>query len=239
MDIIKEKKAESSLMIIFCHIVGDILLVLSTLLMKLGNDAYLKGSDPAPAPDGCILAVYYSATPESAKTRVTNSFTFSGNARMVIASTSLSMGIDFPHVRYVIHFGPGRTLTDHLQQAGRAGRDSQNAYNIVTYMGKHLRQCEVAAATFFIHQVFDAMDFLIGIIEAIVENSYKIFTITDFMAHSFVSSLQLAVTVLEVFAEVFEDITGTYVQFTNGEFNNGQYNNGLFRAILRASIRQL
>ena len=44
----------------------------------------------------------------------------------------------------VIHFGPGRTLTDHLQQAGRAGRDSQNAYNIVTYMGKHLRQCEVA-----------------------------------------------------------------------------------------------
>ena len=36
------------------------------------------------------------------------------------------------------------------------------------------------------------------------------------MAHSFVSSLQLAVTVLDVFAEVFEDITGTYVQFTNG-----------------------
>ena len=110
--------------------------------MKLGNDAYLKGSDPAP--DRCILAVYYSATPESAKTRVTNSFTFSGNARVAIASTSLSMEIDFPHVRYVIHFEPGRTLTDHLQQAGRAGRDSQNAYNIVMYMGKHPRQCEVA-----------------------------------------------------------------------------------------------
>ena len=137
VDIIKEKKAESPLTIIFCHTVSDIVLVLSTLLMKLDNDDYLKGSDPAP--DRCILAVYYSATPESAKTKVTNSFTFSGNARVVIASTSLSMGIDFPHVRYVIHFGPGRTLTDHLQQAGRAGKDSQNAYNIVMYMGKHLR----------------------------------------------------------------------------------------------------
>ncbi|CAB3978785.1 Hypothetical predicted protein [Paramuricea clavata] len=52
------------------------------------------------------------------------------------------MGVDFPHVKYVIHFGPGRTLTDHLQQAGRAGRDSQNAYNIIMYMGKHLRQCD-------------------------------------------------------------------------------------------------
>ena len=97
VDIIKEKKAESPLMIIFCHTVSDIVLVLSTLLMKLGNNAYLKGSDPAP--NRCILAVYYSATPESAKTRVTNSFSFSGNARAVIASTSLSMEIDFPHVR--------------------------------------------------------------------------------------------------------------------------------------------
>ena len=52
------------------------------------------------------------------------------------------MGVDLPHVRYVIHFGPGRTLVDHLQQAGRAGRDSESAYDIITYLGKHLVECE-------------------------------------------------------------------------------------------------
>ena len=61
-------------------------------------------------------------------------------------------------------------------------------------------------ATFFDTSGVLCYGFSDSIIEAIVENSYKIFTITDLMAHSFVSSLQLAVTVLEVFAEVFEDI---------------------------------
>ena len=70
---------------------------------------------------------------------------FGGNqgvARVVIASTSLSMGVDFPTVKYVIHFGPGRTITEHLQQAGRAGRDSSPAFNIVMYQGKHTSQCD-------------------------------------------------------------------------------------------------
>ena len=62
-------------------------------------------------------------------------------------------------------------------------------------------------ATFFDTSGVLCHGFSDSIIEAIVENSYKIFTISDLMAHSFVSSLQLALTVLEVFAEVFEDIT--------------------------------
>ena len=111
--------------------------------MKLGNDACLDGSEPAP--ERCLLGVYYSATPiqiVSKQGYISSSFTGNGKARVVIAFTSLSMGVDFPHVKYVIHFGPGRTLTDHLQQAGRAGRDSQQAYNIILYQGKHLSLCE-------------------------------------------------------------------------------------------------
>ena len=52
------------------------------------------------------------------------------------------MGVDFPPVTYVIHFGPGRTVVDHLQQAGRAGRDSEQSFNIIYYHGKHIRLCE-------------------------------------------------------------------------------------------------
>ena len=95
---------------------------------------YVEGTDPPSK--RVLIAVYYSATPESSKRRVVNSFTGSGKARVVIASTSLSMGVDFPHVRYVIHFGPGRTLSHHLQQAGRAGRDSKKAHNVILYQKK-------------------------------------------------------------------------------------------------------
>lgn len=138
--LLKSKREQSPFCIIFCHTVSDVVLVLSTLLMKLGNDAYIHGTEPPP--ERCLLGVYYSATPDSPKERICSSFSGSGKARRVIASTSLSMGVDFPHMRYVIHFGPGRTLTDHLQQARRAGRDSKKAFNIVLYQGKYLGQCE-------------------------------------------------------------------------------------------------
>ena len=140
VNLVRQKKEESPFSIIFCHTISDIVLILSVLLRKLGTDAYLEG--PEPAPERCLLGVYYSATPKSAKQRVCNSFTGSGKSRIAISSTSLSMGVDFPNVTYVIHFGPGRTLTDHLQQAGRAGRNSQPAHSIILYQGKHLSHCE-------------------------------------------------------------------------------------------------
>ena len=267
--------------------------------MKLGNDAYLHGTE-AP-PQRCLVGVYYSATPESAKERICSSFSGSGKARVVIASTSLSMGIDFPHVRYVIHFGPGRTLTDHLQQAGRAGRDSKQAFNVILYHGKHLGQCERSvkevirskervrklllhhftdndvslsvkhdccnqchaicmcagedcSLSYFdfdqlkdsktqevshderevsiedkeclkeaLHEVklsldlrsgltlFDAFGMIThgfsdNVIDSIVDNCGKIHNINDLMQCGLISSLHVAVTVLEVINEVFEDI---------------------------------
>ena len=45
-----------------------------------------------------------------------------------------------------------------------------------------------------------------SVIESIVDNSYRIFCLTDLMENCFISSLQLAVTVLEVFNEIFDDI---------------------------------
>lgn len=294
--LLKTKGEESPFCIIFCHTVSDIVLVLSVLLTKLGGSAYLEG--PEPAPERCLLGVYYSATPETAKKRISSSFTGCGKARVVIASTSLSMGVDFPRVKYVVHFGPGRTLTDHLQQAGRAGRDSQQAFNIILYQGKHLSQCEpyiknvirkkecvrklllchftdeefsmptlhdccnrchiscqcegdACSKAYEFDRVIDgegnektrevsnddkqclrealqevqfSLDVSSGgftlfdasglithgfsdsIIDSIVENCNKIFNINDLMEHGFISSLRIAIVVLEVLNEVFEDI---------------------------------
>ena len=77
------------------------------------------------------------------KKSVTSSFEgLHGKVRLVFASTSLSMGVDFPHVRYVIHYGPSRNLTSHLQEVGRGGRDGKQAFHLTIYHGRHLTACE-------------------------------------------------------------------------------------------------
>ena len=48
------------------------------------------------------------------------------------------MGVNFLDVRYVVHFGPARSVIDHVQQSGRAG------HNVVIATGQKLAQCETA-----------------------------------------------------------------------------------------------
>ena len=73
---------------------------------------------------------------------MTTSFEKDGYTRVAIASSALSMGVDFPNVKYVILFGPSKSLTSYLQEAGRAGCDGSDAFNIIMYLPKHLKNCE-------------------------------------------------------------------------------------------------
>ena len=141
ISMVKEKKSETPYTIIFCKTVNDIVLVLNYFLTKLGNSIYVDGNEPAH--ERVLLGVYYSQTPKNVKDQITSSFEcIKGNVRVTIASTSLSMGVDFPHVRYVIHYGPSKTLSSHLQEAGRSGRDNQSSYHITVFQGRHLISCE-------------------------------------------------------------------------------------------------
>ena len=111
------------------------------VVSPLDSGLYVDGEGPIY--ERCLLGVYYSQTPKRHKDCVTSSFEgVSGNVRMVFATTSLSMGIDFPHVKlYVIHYGPSNNLTSHLQEAGRGGRNGNQAFHITLYHGR-LITCE-------------------------------------------------------------------------------------------------
>lgn len=141
VEMIKTDKEHTPYTIIFCQVVNDIVSILSYLLMKLGSSGLYVGGQ-SPVHKRCLLGVYYSQTPQSLKDSITSSFEGDGCVRVAIASSSLSMGIDFPDVKYIVHFGPSKSLTGQLQEAGRAGRDGSSAYNVITYLPKHMRNCD-------------------------------------------------------------------------------------------------
>lgn len=276
----------------------DIAEVANYRLFKLGRNAYFP-TDSFQMAD-CLIGIYHLVTWQEYKQRVIKSMKGEGKKRVIIATSALSMGVNFPDVRYVVHWGPARNLLDHHQQSGRAGRDGLSSDVVVIYHGNQLSHCEDDVKTFvrfdgclrvasygpldpdvqplkpphsccsnccsncckicvcgengcvlpnlpFLVEgecsetqvlkrsrmltsrdkeelreglielkdhieghgpLFECTGFSVELIEDIIEQSQFIFTLEDLMKASPVFSLQHAIAVLELFAEMFQDICG-------------------------------
>ena len=142
IDMVMLKGAETPKTIIFCNMMSEMASVCNHLLLKLGKHAY-EPQTSKKAVD-CFLDVFHSMTWNRNKERLLLSLKGNSNVkkRIVIASSALSMGVNFPDIRYVINWGPARSLLDYHQQAGRAGRDGKQSQSITIYHGHQTSQCE-------------------------------------------------------------------------------------------------
>ena len=56
-----------------------------------------------------------------------------GERKIMISTSAFSMGIDIPDIELVVHFNAPISMTDYIQQIGRAGRDERKAHCVLFY----------------------------------------------------------------------------------------------------------
>jgi len=133
--------------IIFCTSLTDVAKLVSNLFAMLGDALYEPGKPHHPS--NRLVGIYHAHTHTKYKERVLASLkSLIGTIRVVIATTALGMGVNFPDVKYIVHAGPERSLVDYIQAAGRAGRNGDHAHDVVIYHGNQLAQCDQSVKEF-------------------------------------------------------------------------------------------
>ena len=119
-DMVAEKGKECPQTIVFCNTFNDLSSILSYLLLVLKEKAF---TDNHNGKRTSLLGVYHAKSWESQKVSIEEDCKSDGLKRVVIATCALGMGINFPRVRYVVQYGPPKSILDLMQQAGRGGRN--------------------------------------------------------------------------------------------------------------------
>lgn len=85
-----------------------------------------------------MFAMYHSKTPPQIQEKVLASLTdIDGLIRCVFATNALGLGVNFPNIRRVVHYGIPRDMEEYVQEIGRGGRDKGKFDALVLYKPYH------------------------------------------------------------------------------------------------------
>lgn len=114
---------------------------------------------------GIRVVAYHAGMSDDERERAQNLF-ISGDANVAVATNAFGMGIDRADVRFVAHFEIPGSLEAYYQEAGRAGRDGQDAWCELLFNHADLRTQE-----FFIEGANPPKSVIVGLYELIRRHS--------------------------------------------------------------------
>ena len=140
VNLLKDKRISCPKTIIFCDTMNEIAVVVNHLISELGKSVFYP--EYSPVQDNFLLGIYHSNSWQSSKDRVLSQFKSDTVKCVLVSTTALCMGVNFPDVRYIVNWGPARSILDQHQEAGRAGRDGKKSHVIIIYHGQQAGHCE-------------------------------------------------------------------------------------------------
>lgn len=82
--------------------------------------------------NGVKAAAYHAGMPSDKRSRIQNEF-MENRFKVIVATIAFGMGVDKADIRFVIHVGMPSSPEGYYQEAGRAGRDGENAFCILLH----------------------------------------------------------------------------------------------------------
>ncbi len=145
VNIIKVNQVHAKKAIIYCRNVRTVALVFNHFSQMLEEKQFINSKVYF---KNRMIAMFHRATDELNKNNVLSAFKEVDSAiRLLIATSSFEMGLDFPDVAFIINFGAPRSLESLSQQSGRGGRALNQAFSLIicqsTSIGKHASSKEM------------------------------------------------------------------------------------------------